>query len=385
MKKILIILTLLYTQITFTQNYVHQVLILNEGYYDYTSSQIIEPVTIGSYDPSTQSYIQVAIIDSVRFASDLIIDNNYFYVAADNKILKYNLNDYSLVQEIILPGVRNLIIHNNYLYATRGEYMATYNSYLHVYDKSNLNFIYEFDTLNGPKWSTQNMIIENDKLYVAINNGFEWGNEQGLIGVIQLDNLSYVNEIDLGPDGKNPDNLFLNGNNLLTVNNKNWSGMSVSTIDINTNTTTTINLQSISTGCGTSTLRDGKINYQISGDTEIYEWDGIISSPIGMSTTFYTLSTDTINNYLYASSTDWVSFGEIFIYNNNNVLQSSFSCGVSPGTIKFDQRSISTINELENTFLLNNNTYDLLGRKINIENYNGLYIQNNKKYFKIKK
>ena len=152
MKKILIILTLLYTQITFTQNYVHQVLILNEGYYDYTSSQIIEPVTIGSYDPSTQSYIQVAIIDSVRFASDLIIDNNYFYVAADNKILKYNLNDYSLVQEIILPGVRNLIIHNNYLYATRGEYMATYNSYLHVYDKSNLNFIYEFDTLNGPKW-----------------------------------------------------------------------------------------------------------------------------------------------------------------------------------------------------------------------------------------
>ena len=86
MKKLFIILGVLFTQTLYAQNYVHQVLILNEGYFDYTTNQIIEPVTIGSYDPVTETYTQVATIDSARFASDMIIDGEYFYVAADNKI-----------------------------------------------------------------------------------------------------------------------------------------------------------------------------------------------------------------------------------------------------------------------------------------------------------
>ena len=40
----------------------------------------------------------------------------------------------------------------------------------------------ELDTTIGPKWATQNMIVDGNTLYIAINNGFEWGNEKGLIG-----------------------------------------------------------------------------------------------------------------------------------------------------------------------------------------------------------
>ena len=39
-------LSFLFTTTTFAQNYVHQVLILNEGLYDYDS-----PVSVGSYNP----------------------------------------------------------------------------------------------------------------------------------------------------------------------------------------------------------------------------------------------------------------------------------------------------------------------------------------------
>ena len=133
MKKYFFLFLTTLSSFLFAQDYVNQVLILNEGLYSYDS-----PVTVGSFDPLTQNYTTVAEIDSSRFASDLIIDSTFFYVAADNKILKYDLDTYELLAEVNVEGVRNLAIHNNYLFASRGEYAVQYNSYLHVYDKNSL-------------------------------------------------------------------------------------------------------------------------------------------------------------------------------------------------------------------------------------------------------
>ena len=36
---------------------------------------------------------------------------------------------------------------------------------------------------------------------MTVNNAFEWGNEQGVIGIVDLSTMSYLNEIDLGVDG----------------------------------------------------------------------------------------------------------------------------------------------------------------------------------------
>ena len=57
-------------------------------------------------------------------------------------------------------------------------------------------------------------------VYFTINNAYELGNEKGLIGVLNSDNLIYENEYDLGSDAKNPDNLVKSGSFLYTVNNK---------------------------------------------------------------------------------------------------------------------------------------------------------------------
>ena len=41
------------------QEYVHQVIVLNEGYFDYNLNQSIVPPTVGSYNPTTQAYTSV--------------------------------------------------------------------------------------------------------------------------------------------------------------------------------------------------------------------------------------------------------------------------------------------------------------------------------------
>lgn len=383
MKKLLFLL-LIGTQGLFAQDYVNQVLVLNEGKF----GQNEFPVTLGSYDPTSQNYEVVDTIEGARFASDMVIDGDNIFVMADTLLLKYDLNSFEVLSTQTVVGGRNIAVVDDKLFITRGEYGVDFSSYLKVFSKSDLEFISELDTLNGPKWTTQNMVVHDGKLFVAINNGFNWGQEKSLIGVVDISTMSYLEEIDLGPDGTNPDNMVLNGDYIYTVNNKNWSGASFSKVDLSTMTANTINISDVSTGCGTSCLRGDRINFQLSQDSILYEWNPVTFDDsginLGINESFYELAHDDINNYLYASSTDYTTFGKIGIYDADNSLVSEFDCGVSPGTIVFDVRNTTSISEFSVKENTDNSVYDMFGRKLgNIENQpKGVYLQSGKKVFK---
>ena len=336
------------------QSYVNQAIILNEGYFDYTNNVIIEPVTIGTYNPTTQVYSVVDTLENMRFGSDIVISGNYYYVAADTKIFKMDLNTHQEVASVSCPGVRNLGIYQNKLVATRGEYQITYDSYLHVYDASNLTLIQAIDTVAGPKWASQNILMDGSTAYIAVNNGYEWGNEKGFVGKLDLSTLTYGNEIDLGPDGKNPDNLMKSGDFLYTVNNKDWSGASVSKIALLNPSAETVNLASAGTGCGTSALVAENIVYQVSGETTLNVFDYAAMNNVGpvagIDLSFYELAFDEVNDLLYASSTDFFSYGRVYIYDSNTDEVSNFNVGISPGTIVFDVRTSVGVNELQTSF-----------------------------------
>ena len=350
MKKGLFIFAALTSASLYAQQYVHQVLVANEGFFDFQTNAIIEPATIGSYNPTTQTYIVVDTLDGQRFSSDVIIDGNFYYVAADTKIFKYDLNTHQELASITLTGVRNLAIAGDKLIATRGEYLQTFDSYLQVFDKYSMQLLAALDTAVGPKWATQNIVVVNDIAYIAVNNAYEWGNEKGLIGQLDLNTLQYGNEIDLGPEGKNPDNLFLFNNELVTVNNKDWSGASVSKISLNGNVNTQ-NLANAVTGCGTSALRDDKLVYQISMENTLNDYSLLnmaYEGPVnGITENFYDLAQDPVSGNLYASHTDFFSSGKVYVFSPNNTELTQFNAGVSPGTIVFDVRSSVGIHEVE--------------------------------------
>lgn len=354
MKKMLLVFGLGLTTFAQAQSYVNQAIILNEGYYDYTNSVIIEPVTIGTYNPSTQVYSIVDTLENMRFGSDIVIAGNYYYVAADTKIFKMDLNTHQEVASVSCPGVRNLGIFENKLVATRGEYQITYNSYLHIYDVANLTLIQAIDTVAGPKWAAQNIVMDGATAYIAVNNGYEWGNEKGIVGKLDLATLTYGNEIDLGVDGTNPDNLMKSGDFLYTVNNKDWSGASVSKISLLNPSAETVNLASAGTGCGTSALVEEHIVYQVSGETTLNEFNYAAMNNVGpvagINLSFYELANDEVNNLLYASSTDFFSYGRVYIYDSNNEEVRNFNVGVSPGTIVFDVRASVGVDELSTSF-----------------------------------
>ena len=371
MKKVLVLIGLFLSVSVQAQNYLHQAIILNEGYFDYQTNQILEPVTIGKYDPITQSYSVVNTLEGMRFASDVIIDGNFYYVAADSKIFKMDLNSHQEISSVDCPGVRNLGIYQNKIVATRGEYLTTYDSYLHVYDASNMTLIAAIDTIQGPRWATQNIVIDGSSAFIAVNNGYEWGNEKGIIGKLDLNALTYGNEIDLGPDGKNPDNLLKVGSFLYSVNNKDWSGASISKVALDGSSTSTVNIATASTGCGTSALRDDKLVYQISMETTLNEFDingmNNVGPVSGHTLNYYELAQEPLSGNLFASETDFFSFGKVHVFDAGNNELSTFNVGISPGTIVFDVRPGSAnLNELaSNITVFPNPTTDFLN--VNIE------------------
>ncbi len=373
MKKALITLSLFASSWSFAQNQLHQVLVVNEGYFDYQTGAILEPVTIGSYNPTTQLYQVVDTLENMRFASDLVIDGNFYFVAADSKIFKMDLNTHQEIASVSCPGVRNLAVYQNKLVATRGEYLTTYDSYLHVYNTADLQLIQAFDTVIGPKWATQNIVVDGTTAYLVVNNAYDWGNEKGIIGQLNLSNLSYGNEVDLGPEGKNPDNLVKYGSALYTVNNKDWNGTSISKFELATNTAATVNIANAISGCGTSALRDDKITYQISMETTLNDFDingmNNVGPVTGINVNFYELAQEPISGQFYASSTDFFSFGTVYIYDATNTALNQFAVGVSPGTIVFDIRSSAGINQTTSNFSVSPNpTMDILtiqGKSVN--------------------
>ena len=356
MKNLFLLFGLSLTVITQAQNYLHQTLILNEGYFDYQTNEIIEPVTIGSYNPASQTYQIVDTLEGMRFASDMIINGPYYYVAADSKIFKMDLNTHQEIASVELAGVRNLGVYQDKLIATRGEYLVTFDSYLHVYNSNTLDFLASIDTTIGPKYATQNIVIDGSVAYIAVNNGFEWGNEKGFIGTFDLTTLTYGNEVNLGPDGKNPDNLVKLGNFLYTVNNKDFSGSSISKVALDGTSNSTVNLANVSTGCGTSSLRDDKLVYQLSSADVLNEFDINVMNNIGPvaghTLNYYELAQEPVSGQFYTSETDYFSFGKVHIFDANNTELSNFNVGISPGTIVFDVRPSLGINQLENTLLV---------------------------------
>ena len=344
--------------------HLHQVLILNEGYFDYTNNVSVEPVKIGSYDVNNDTYTTVNTLSGARFASDMVVKDGYYFVAADSVIYKFDLNNHQELARTTCTGVRNLAVHNDKLIATRGDYDNTtfmpifFESYLKVYNTSDLTLHTDFDTTNGPQFASQNILIPEfsssfNKAFILINNAYDWGNEKGLVGVLDLSTMTYENEIDLGADGINPDNIMYHNGSIYTVNNKDWSGASISKIDINSMTlTTTNNISTVSTGCGTSCLKEGNIVYQISQDSTLIEYDVVNMNNVGpianYSTNFYALAVDPTSGHLFASNTDFYSYGKVEIYDLMNNYIDQFSTDITPGKIVFDVRFNTGIDEIKN-------------------------------------
>ncbi len=350
MKKVLTLVFALAYFNLFSQNVtLKQVLVLNEGKFDFATGTVLVPPSLGTYNPISKHYSTIENIVGARFASDIVIDGNFIYTACDDKIVKFNKKTFAKIGTLPVLGVRKLAVWNDQLLVTRGDFGVTLSAYFQVFDKNSFDFLYEIKPSDGLEFSTEGVVVFNDSAFVAVNNAFEFPNYKGLIGVIDLKNKNFVREINLGADGINPDYMTLAGTTIFTLNNKDYSEASVTKYDIMTGISVTKNLQA-GGGCGTSFLaNDAAMYYQVFGENSLKKFDidqqtTTATLPIGKP--IYGTAFETKNQKIYAGVTDFTTFGKVFIYDLAGNAIDSFNTGIAPGNIVFDYEILSSNNEV---------------------------------------
>lgn len=329
------------------QSYVHRVLVLNEGYFDYFGGggQLV-PVTLGSYDPATSTYQTVATLTGPRFGSDVMVDGSSIYVAADNKVLRYDADSYALLGEVDIAGVRKLAVWNDQLLLTRGE-LGGLDHYFEVRDKIDLSLIYSLSPDDGLAFSAEDVLVVGDIAYLAVGNAFDFANLQGRIGVVDLNTQTYMEEVDLGPEGRNPERLIDYEGAIFAFNNKDFTGSSISKISTGGTLEYTTNVAENS-GCAASTRVGNTIYYMEYDQNELARFDlnsGLVVDTLSGSPAVYGLIEDATTGVLYATTTDFFSSGDLHVLDPQGQVLSTVPVGVSPGNLALDIRTTTGVEE----------------------------------------
>jgi hypothetical protein len=357
------------------QDYLHQVVVFSEGWSNWQTGEVMEPATMGVYNPGLQTYVVQDTLENAGFVSDAVIHESSIYVAADGQVLRYDLNSFELMASAAVTGVRQLAVHNGLLYMTRGEVDATgmnlpLDAYLQWLDLETLDPAGALSVTAGPEYATEGLVVLNDKLYIGVNNAFDWGNEVGYIGAYDPIADEYI-EWDLGNEGKNPIHLFAQNDQVVSINNRDYASTSLSELVLGTQDVITHVVAESNAGCLAAVLNEaGALRYQVAGESSIRltNQGNLSASTIWLNDApeYYGMAIDPVSGDLYGAVTDYSTFGFVEIRNENGELTGQFDCGVSPGVICMDVRALVSACGLPSPLQQQPSqwTFDALGRQI---------------------
>ncbi len=331
------------------QTYVHQVLVLNEGYFNFNTQTQEVPVSLGSYDPATAAYQSVATITGARFGNFVAVEGNAIYVSADDQLLKYDANNFTLLDQATVPGIRRFAFHGNEMVITLGE-VGGLPHYVEVRDKNSFDLLYSIDQAVLP-YSCEAVQVVGDKAYIGVNNAFDWSNLMGEVRVLDLATQTWEPAIDLGPNGLNPENILVKDDAVYAFNNKDFTGSSISRISLQGALDYTINVAS-SSGCASSALVDDRVYFMEYAQNELTRFNlgtAVVEDTLVGSPATYGLIHDPVNHVLYGTTTDFVTSGTLHVMDFSGSILSSVPVGVSPGKLALDLRSATGVEEADLT------------------------------------
>lgn len=332
------------------QEMLHGVWVLNEG--NASSDVVVEPVTLGRFDPVALEYEVIAEVPGAAFATDVLVSDLGVFISTAQGVMRFDRDSGELLASLELEGARQLALHEGNLFVTRGEFDAVnwepvaFDAYLVWLDAVTLAWQGELSTEAGPQFACEGVVSVGEDVFVAVGNAFDFGNEVGVIGRFSPNSGSYE-EFDLGPEGKNPVHLLERNGVLYAVNNGDWSATSLSRLDVASGDVLTTVVDASASGCMAASLVGDKLAFQVSGESEVRTALLEDLSPamplLATSIGFYAMEEDPLSGQIYASETDWFSYGQVHIFAPDGAELASFNAGISPVAMAMDIRSVNHI------------------------------------------
>ena len=339
MKKIIfaLVFALGFTNIISAQQF-SNLIIANGGSFEF-STPFQDRATIGAYDQVQGKYW---VFDTIQVESvqDLVISGEDAFLAAESKVIKYDLTTYKRVAETDYAGVRSVSLHDTLLFV--GKFYGS-GSFLSVYDSRDLAFLYEVPAIDQ---MVTDVVVVGDTAYIPFNQKGtvdQWppygvyNDTIGKIGVLDLVNQSYVRTINLDTIGSGASNAFVYNNTVLVSCESNGVLTKYDVVD------QTIDFDTVGVSSSIA-MEDSLLIAHFNGVVGSYDFvqGSSTTNSLGFNVDAYSLASsayDTLANQIILTETDFGSYGNALIFNDAGLALDTFAVNIAPQAIAVNYKS----------------------------------------------
>ncbi|MCF6172105.1 MAG: T9SS type A sorting domain-containing protein [Bacteroidales bacterium] len=311
--------------------YTKQIIVANGG--DYANPD--DYVTVSAFDPASGLTTEFATIYT-QSVQDVLIHGMFAYVAAQDSIVKFNIETYEKVTAVAANGVNQLATDGEVLVAS--FWFPVTENFVRAFSLDDLSLITQFSEISG---EAAGILINDGIALVAIPGA--WGSTTGKIASIDLTENIVLSEDDYGEFYANI-GFFAAWNNVTTAFMRTpWDGNATKMATFNSEGEVieefTVENASLANPSGQmQNLFYAEVN---NGIGEFNLETGELTNPSVVAPQAMTIAAsviDTVNNLIYLTTTDFFSSGKGIIYNLDGDSVGSFEAGISAQAIAVDYR-----------------------------------------------
>lgn len=308
-----------------------------------------EHANIGLFDPITSSYTTLDTIFTNSVQDVLVEDNRYIYVAAQDSIVKFDLQTNMRVAAARFGSVStvHLALANDKLLV--GNWYGSSNNNLRIFDKNTLSYIDSIPEITKP---ASDIVIINNLAYIAQNSSSAaYQDTLGYLAVLDLSSLSWVRNDTLSTTGADLGRLVNVGDSAIYSLNKVTN--TISSYNVNTQAKTTVNstVTLEINGYGPTVFENENhwilpFNGGI-GSFDLVNNTAVQSNIVNVLNTYpnqFAFTVDTTQNNIFVSQIDFTnqSLNTGKIYNFSGTQLATFQVGYSPEVLGFVYDNITT-------------------------------------------
>ena len=178
--------------------------------------------TIATYDPSSGISETIATIFT-QSIQGLLVHGNHAFLAAQDSLAKVDIETGEILQVVALSGVNKFAVFEDKLLVSR-QFPAV-SDFVQIRNIESLELIKSIPEISDESWEIS---VAGDTAYVSVAGG--WAATEGKIARIDMNNLEFVSETNLGSDAIGIGPSYLYGNSMVFVCKSPWGATSGSII-----------------------------------------------------------------------------------------------------------------------------------------------------------
>jgi hypothetical protein len=317
--------------------WVNQVIVVNGGKFE--SGTPTDYVTVQSYNPATgmTNVFGTIFTQSTQHA---VIKDKYLFVAAQDSIVKYDLDSYKRLAAVADSGLSKLFIYNDRLIVTKQWPIKRF--FAEVLDMADLSLITRIQNISGDCGEVAEAL---DTIYIAVNGGY--AGTEGKLAVINPNNWSLVREVNMGQNARGIRSLY-NFNGIIRGICRTPAG-SVGTgyialYDFYTTIWTTFKYNvTLGEGFG---LKNNLLYASVNNGIGVFDMltnqivdTTLVPDPGSLfKINFSSAAVDYVGGKIYANIGNMITFGRGVIYNPSGDSIGSYPTGLNADAIAIDYR-----------------------------------------------